>query len=83
MDNLCIMCGAIIPEGLLVCPICERKVMHLKPMTYDRMLELLEIEHQCSQSNCNRNCAMCELSQNADELDQMYTMALNILRRKA
>ena len=22
-DNHCIMCGAVIPEGRLVCPICE------------------------------------------------------------
>lgn len=23
MDNRCISCGAIIPEGRLVCPVCE------------------------------------------------------------
>lgn len=28
MDNTCIMCGDIIPEGRQVCPICENKVMH-------------------------------------------------------
>lgn len=27
MDNRCVMCGAIIPEGLLVCPICMEKVL--------------------------------------------------------
>ncbi len=26
-SNHCIMCGAEIPEGLMVCPDCERKVM--------------------------------------------------------
>lgn len=23
MENTCICCGAIIPEGRMVCPICE------------------------------------------------------------
>ena len=23
MDNFCVCCGAIIPEGRMVCPICE------------------------------------------------------------
>lgn len=27
MDNRCIMCGTIIPEGLLVCPICTKKAL--------------------------------------------------------
>ena len=22
----CVMCGAIIPEGGMVCPVCERKI---------------------------------------------------------
>nr|DAJ74837.1 MAG TPA: zinc binding protein [Caudoviricetes sp.] len=25
MENTCICCGAVIPEGRQVCPICERK----------------------------------------------------------
>jgi hypothetical protein len=25
MENTCICCGAIIPEGRQVCPICERR----------------------------------------------------------
>ena len=25
MENKCIMCGEIIPEGRQVCPICERE----------------------------------------------------------
>ena len=27
MDNLCLMCGEIIPEGIMVCPSCERRIM--------------------------------------------------------
>ena len=25
MDNRCVCCGAIIPEGRMVCPICEKE----------------------------------------------------------
>lgn len=24
MDNTCVCCGAVIPEGRMVCPICEK-----------------------------------------------------------
>lgn len=30
--NLCVCCGAIIPEGRQVCPICEHKAEHT-PLT--------------------------------------------------
>lgn len=26
MENLCVMCGCIIPEGRLVCPVCEDRL---------------------------------------------------------
>lgn len=29
-DNRCIFCGEIIPEGMIVCPTCERKAMNGK-----------------------------------------------------
>ena len=25
MDNRCVCCGAVVPEGRMVCPQCERK----------------------------------------------------------
>ena len=25
MDNFCVCCGAVIPEGRMVCPICEKE----------------------------------------------------------
>ena len=25
MDNLCVICGSVIPEGRQVCPICEKQ----------------------------------------------------------
>ena len=24
MDNTCVCCGAIVPEGRMICPICEK-----------------------------------------------------------
>lgn len=27
MDNLCLYCGDIIPEGRMICPICEEKLI--------------------------------------------------------
>jgi len=27
MENKCVVCGAVIPEGRLVCPNCESKVL--------------------------------------------------------
>lgn len=26
MENRCIFCGEIIPEGRMICPICEEKL---------------------------------------------------------
>lgn len=28
MENYCVICGEILPEGRLVCPLCEAKVEH-------------------------------------------------------
>ena len=36
--NLCVCCGAIIPEGRQVCPICERG---REPMTRNEAIEYL------------------------------------------
>lgn len=27
-DNYCVVCGAVIPEGTLVCPACEKLTAH-------------------------------------------------------
>lgn len=36
MNNVdtCVMCGAIVPEGRQVCPICENKILQ-KPIKQD------------------------------------------------
>ena len=31
MDNTCICCGAIIPEGRQICPQCEDDLANYKP----------------------------------------------------
>ena len=28
MDNLCLYCGELIPEGRMVCPICEDRLLY-------------------------------------------------------
>lgn len=52
-------------------------------MTITRMIELLEIEHECmlrgSHDDCDRNCADCELVQDDGELHEMYTNVIGIL----
>lgn len=27
IHNRCVMCGRIIPEGIMVCPLCEKRVL--------------------------------------------------------
>ena len=34
MENTCIYCGEIIPEGRMVCPICEMKAKDLIPENF-------------------------------------------------
>ena len=39
MDNTCVMCGEIIPEGIMVCPICEKRIMEdVDEKTYSGLL---------------------------------------------
>ena len=53
-------------------------------MTLERVIELLEIEHQCILRNtngeCNRQCAVCDLVQDDAELDEMYRTAIDVLK---
>lgn len=53
-------------------------------MTIDRMIDLLETERACVQTNadqrCDRDCANCNLVQEDTELIEMYTKVANILR---
>ena len=53
MENRCVMCGTIIPEGLLVCPICTKKALteERRKKDYEYQLEtqanLSEILGRC------------------------------------
>lgn len=55
-------------------------------MTTQRMIELLEIEHECmlrgSHDDCDRNCADCELLQDDHELHEMYTNVVAFLKKQ-
>lgn len=31
-DNHCVICWAVIPEGRLVCPTCERRILQDQPI---------------------------------------------------
>lgn len=53
-------------------------------MTKERMVELLEAEHECmlraSHDDCDRKCEDCELVQDDDELHEMYTNVIWIVK---
>lgn len=55
-------------------------------MTKERMIELIEIEHECmrrgAHSECDRDCANCELVQDDRDLDEMYTGVIAILKNQ-
>ena len=55
-------------------------------MTVQRMIELLEIEHECmlrvSHDDCDRNCADCELVQDDGDLHEMYTNVIALLKKQ-
>lgn len=55
-------------------------------MTIQRMVELLEIEHECmlrgSHDDCDRDCANCELVQDDMELHEMYTSVISMLKEQ-
>ena len=54
-------------------------------MTIERMIELLEIEHECmrrgAHDECDRDCARCELVQDDHDLDEMYTGVIALLKK--
>ena len=55
-------------------------------MTIQRMIELLEIEHECmlrgSHDDCDRNCADCDLVQDDGDLHEMYTDVIALLKEQ-
>lgn len=55
-------------------------------MTIQRIIELLEIEHECilrnSHDDCDRNCADCDLVQDDGDLHEMYTDVIALLKEQ-
>ena len=51
----------------------------------DRIIELLEIEHECmlkgAHGDCDRDCANCDLVQDDWELHEMYTDVIWIMKQ--
>ena len=42
MENRCVCCGAIIPEGRMVCPICEIKGLFEREDVSETLREAVE-----------------------------------------
>ena len=55
-------------------------------MTENRMIELLQIEHECmlraSREECDRKCNKCDLCQEDNELHEMYTNVIEIMKER-
>ena len=55
-------------------------------MTKERMIELLEIEHECmlraSHDACDRKCEDCDLCQDDDELHEIYTNVIWLMKNE-
>ena len=55
-------------------------------MTAERMVELMEIEHQCmlraSHGDCDGKCHDCDLVQDDGELHEMYTDVIALLKEQ-
>ena len=53
-------------------------------MTYQRVYELMDIEHECVLRNhyqeCDRNCKDCDLVQKDVDLIEAYVMAKNAIK---
>lgn len=52
-------------------------------MTLKRALELMKIEKQCIERNekneCNRECEVCDLLQNTEELIEAYKIIIHFV----
>ena len=55
-------------------------------MKLDRMIELLEAEHECmlrkSHGDCDSRCEACNLVQDDGELNEMYTKVIKLLKAR-
>ena len=48
-------------------------------MTENEAKAFLEIEKQCINRNCDRNCAKCDIVQKVEDLNSAYDTAINAL----
>ncbi len=46
MDDRCISCGAVVPEGTMVCPTCEYEAKHIQEESAEHMSETESKTHK-------------------------------------
>lgn len=49
-------------------------------METKEVIRLLNIEHICSQADCNRECNTCDIVQKQEVLDEMYKTAIALIK---
>lgn len=74
----CIMCGAVIPEGIQVCPICEREAQTPELVWLEKMLYKTE----CSLRSADKRNAPAEERQNLRNRKQIIENIIRILEDK-
>lgn len=69
------------------CTNCWNREIPQNSMTFQRAIELLQIERECVNRNnqpfgrnCDRECGKCDLVQNTEELIEMYDFVINKLK---
>lgn len=46
MEDRCISCGAVVPEGTMVCPTCEYEAKHIQEESAEHMSETESKSHK-------------------------------------
>ena len=70
----CVMCGAIIPEGRMVCPTCENKAS----ITINEPKLIIQCPENCIHRKWRRQCVWCRRN---PELQDYYERDRNRVRR--
>ena len=59
MDNRCVCCGEIIPEGRQVCPNCEKGKRRITMKNRNKVIQGLKVCIQNDDLTCKGNCPYC------------------------
>ena len=76
MDNAdhCVSCGAIIPEGRMVCPMCENDRREIK-MSLIEKLQTIKVRKQADKDTIAQTILFIEEIQKYNEI-QKYALSL-------